>query len=339
MAFERFQSDKLKQQLMKCRLPALLIFIIFAGGVVDHAFKRTVVRPAEAVQSPEGPPRISVCQLKSDPVAYNHRLVEVTGFVTHGFENFHIFDPACDSWPDPWLEYGGTTASGTMYCCGVTTERSRPQPLVVEGITIDLVDDARLKEFDKLILSGPDSVVHATIVGRFFAGELITTEVRSFWGGYGHMGCCPLLAIQQIVSVDPRESNELDYGAEADQPNLDKECTGYEILNELFNRNLSIKAQERADLGQEEWAFSDPQLVATEGLAQLLKLSDPSTIELKQTRQRQGRIIYWWKPEGKTTRYMVVVSRPYLLSFYAKDPKRVAWVLIGAYETSCGGRR
>jgi len=66
MALERFQSDKLKLQLMKCRLPALLILLLFAGVVVDHAFKRTVVRPAEVVQSPERPPRISVCQLKSD---------------------------------------------------------------------------------------------------------------------------------------------------------------------------------------------------------------------------------------------------------------------------------
>jgi len=32
---------------------------------------------------------------------------------------------------------------------------------------------------------------------------------------------------------------------------------------------------------------------------------------------------------------MVVVSRPYLLSFYALDPKRVAWVVIAAYESSC----
>jgi hypothetical protein len=33
---------------------------------------------------------------------------------------------------------------------------------------------------------------------------------------------------------------------------------------------------------------------------------------------------------------MVVVSRPFLLSFYAKDPKRVAWVVIAAYDSSCG---
>lgn len=323
---------------MKCRLPAFLILLVFTGEAVMDHFKPAAVHPPEVVQSTGGPLKISLCQLKSDPPAYNHKLVELTGFVSHGFENFHIFDLACESWPNPWLEYGGTRASGTIYCCGATAKRSRPQSLVVEGITVDLVEDARLKEFDKLIRSGTGSVVHATIVGRFFAGELINTEVSSFWGGYGHMGCCPLLAIQQIVSVDPHESNELDYGVETDQPDLNKECTDYKILNEFSDHDLTVKAQERADLGQEEWAFNDPERVASEGLAQLLKLSDPSTIELKQTRQRQGRIIYWWKPKGKTVRYMVVVSRPYLLSFYAKDPKRVAWVLIGAYEASCGGR-
>jgi hypothetical protein len=33
--------------------------------------------------------------------------------------------------------------------------------------------------------------------------------------------------------------------------------------------------------------------------------------------------------------YMVVVSRPYLLAFYAHEPKRVAWVVAAAYVSSC----
>lgn len=35
---------------------------------------------------------------------------------------------------------------------------------------------------------------------------------------------------------------------------------------------------------------------------------------------------------------MVVVSRPYWLSYYAKDPKRVSWVVLAAYESGCGGQ-
>jgi hypothetical protein len=33
---------------------------------------------------------------------------------------------------------------------------------------------------------------------------------------------------------------------------------------------------------------------------------------------------------------MVAVSRPYWLSFYSTGPKRVAWVVTAAYESSCG---
>jgi hypothetical protein len=73
----------------------------------------------------EQPEKVTVCQLKNAPPAYNHKLIEVTAFVSHDFEDFTVFDPACPSWPDVWLEYGGTSKSGTMYCCGVTDDRLR----------------------------------------------------------------------------------------------------------------------------------------------------------------------------------------------------------------------
>ena len=47
----------------------------------------------------EQPAAVTICQLKSDPAAYNHKLVEVTGFVSHAFEDFTVFDPTCPSWP------------------------------------------------------------------------------------------------------------------------------------------------------------------------------------------------------------------------------------------------
>src|SRR6185503_18745503 len=165
---------------MKYRvLEFVLLLLLAAGTAMDHhGLKRPVVHPPAAVQSNEdGPLKISVCKLRSDPKAYNHKLIEVTGFVSHGFEDFTLFDPACESWPEVWLEYGGTAKSGTMYCCSVTAERTRPQSLVVEGISVELVQDDRFKQFDKLIWSGRDSIVHATIAGRFFSGEQVNNEV------------------------------------------------------------------------------------------------------------------------------------------------------------------
>jgi hypothetical protein len=34
-------------------------------------------------------------------------------------------------------------------------------------------------------------------------------------------------------------------------------------------------------------------------------------------------------------RAMIVVSRPYWLTFYAKDARKAAWVVVAAYESSC----
>ena len=150
------------------------------------------------------------------------------------------------------------------------------------------------------------------------------------------MGCCSLLAVQQIVSVDAPTSKELDYRAWPDQPEMEFESCGYKYLTELFRSGVLIKVQEEADREQAEWRFNDPKRVATEDLATLLKIRNRSTIQLTQTSQAQGRFIYHWWPKGKTKSYMVVVSRPYMLSFYARNPERVAWVVVAAYEKFCG---
>lgn len=278
--------------------------------------------------------KVTVCQLKENPAAYNHKLVELTAFISHGFEDFTIYDPACLSWPDVWLEYGGTTASDTMYCCGVTPSRQRSKPLVIDNIQVDLVADQRLKEFKSLLNNLPDTVMRTTVVGRFFAGEKIERRGGGErWGGFGHMGCCTLLAIQQVLSVDPHTSRLLDYRATADPRGLEKyDCYGE--LTEIDPTADLIKAQERADRGDEVWAFSDPKRVGANGLARLLNI-DEKSVRLRLTGRGQGRFVYEWQPKKNANMYMIVVSQPYILKFFAKDPNRVAWVLRTAYSAGC----
>lgn len=285
--------------------------------------------------------RVNACQLKNDPKTYNHKLVEVTAFVSHDFEDFSVFDPTCPSWPEVWLEYGGTAKSGTMYCCGVTADRHRPKELVVENMAIPLVKNHQFREFDKLI-QPPfkskrfGSLVHATLVGRFFAGRETHYPTGTYWGGYGHMGCCSLLAIQEVKSVDPEDRSDLDYGASADQPDIEKTGCGFRGLTPLEPAAQILARQRAADVSQESWMFDDPQLVASNALAGFAKVQGASIVGIKQKRKGQGRVVYDWKPTGKAAEtYMVVVSRPYWLSFFAHDPTRVAWVVIAAYVSSC----
>jgi hypothetical protein len=313
----------------------LLKLIIFSAVVIIGCYTST--SPTSESRQKEGaePEKITLCQLTKNRAAYNHKLIQVTGFVSHGFEDFTLFDPGCSSRLDVWLEYGGTEASGTMYCCGVTAVRSRPKQLVVEHIPIRLIDDTRFREFDKLLQRRPDSVVHATIIGRFFSGQQTQYANGLSWGGYGHMGCCSLLAIEQVVSVDPHDREDLDYGASPDQPQFNGAGCWSKDLYSDWSGSESIQSQKRADEGERDWSFDDPRRVAAGELARITKLEEKSLTGMKETRREPGRIVYQWHPKARHSNYMIVVSRPYLLSFYAKDPKKVAWVVTAGYEYGC----
>jgi len=283
------------------------------------------------------PEKVTLCQLEGDPAAFNHHLVEITAFASRGFEDFTLFDPTCSSPRAVWLEYGGTVDSGAMDCCGAGNGRKRPTELAVENIPIPLVDDEVFQQFDQGIEHPPDATAHATFVGRFFSGRPDGAGAASE-RGYGHMGCCSLLAIQQIVAVDPETRTDLDYRSSADEPKIENKA-GCGVRDLLFKhmRGELIDAQRHAEAGEPPFAFDDPDRVGAGSLAALLQVDAGSITHFKRTHEAQGRVSYEWRSRGDTPNsYMVVVSKPYWLSFYAKDPKKVAWVVIAAYESSCG---
>lgn len=150
----------------------------------------------------EEPLKVTLCDLKKDPAAYNHKLVQVTGMVSHGFENFTLADAVCADWPSIWVEYGGRRNSGTIYCCGISAARKRAKPLTIEKISLSLVTDQQFRKFDQIIQRRSDTTARATLIGRFFSGKKGAVGPED-WGGFGHMGCCSLFVIQQVVSVEP----------------------------------------------------------------------------------------------------------------------------------------
>lgn len=299
-----------------CRLVAVIIGLVCSSAVLRC----------------QEPLKATPCELKRNPANYNHKLVEVTGFVSHGFEDFGLFDPSCPSWPYVWLEYGGTNKSGTMYCCGASADRSRPKDLVVEGVAVPLTADESFSAFDKLVVTERDTVIHATLVGRFFAGK--ETKFPEF-RGYGHMGCCSLLAIQEVVSVAPHDQEDLDYRSSADRPDVDKVGCGYQFLSLPWTYGDWVKAQHAADVQDNPSAFHSPREVAVAAFMRLAKVDERTAAKLNETKHLQGRVIYELKTNRPKTTYMVVVSKPYVLSFYARDPQKVAWVVIGAYKSGC----
>ena len=293
---------------------------------------------APVVALAEEPEKVAVCALKADPAAYNHRLIEVTGFVSHGFEDFSLFDPECLPWMGVWLEYGGTVKSGTMYCCGPTAGRSRRKPLIVEKIPIPLVRDDTFERFDNLIQRHRSVVLHATLVGRFFAGQRVAGENGQSWEGYGHMGCCSLLAVQQVRVVNPVNRNDVDYDPYPHQPKIDGVGCWVRELTDLLAMDKWITAQREAE-DRRPWSFDDPHRVAIEALARFAGTTAAAGVRPKESHPAQGRIVYEWAAMAGGSTYTVVVSRPDLVSYYANDPARIAWIAVAVYESSCEPRQ
>jgi hypothetical protein len=146
---------------------------------------------------------VNLCELSKAPGNFNHKLIKVTGVVSQGFEDFTLSDAACHSKQNIWLDYGGTQKSGTMYCCGVSATRTRPQPLIVEGIPTRINFDRQFRQFDEQIHRGERP--RATLIGRFFSGKETTMPGGVFWVGFGHFGFYSLLVIQDVLASQTPE--------------------------------------------------------------------------------------------------------------------------------------
>lgn len=202
---------------------------------------------------------VSLCDVTANPPAYDGKQVEITAFVTNGWENTTLFDPRCEA--RIWVEYDE----------GVRRRRA--------------------------------ALLHATLRGRFDLG-----------GRARHLGQWSVFHVSEIVSVDPHDVRGVDYDTETPVPEADCFKTKFPARSDLLNE------QRAADDGSRAWAFDDPLRVASERVP---------GVKLRRTHRRRGRQTF----EGAGR--VVIVSRPYWLSFFAANRKRVAWVVLAVHETGC----
>ncbi|HEX5235410.1 MAG TPA: hypothetical protein VFW25_08775 [Silvibacterium sp.] len=184
-----------------------LIWITAIGLMIGFA-----AVPSQA-QTPDVPIQVSLCEIKAHPEKYLEKLVEFTAVASHGFEDSMVEDSRC-TWrngsPEVWMEYGGRRSTDTMYCCGFSPKPTRDKALIIDGIPLSLVDDEKFQEFDARLHpkhSKPQrasNTVKATLRGRIFGRYegIDGTQESPAWSGYGHMGCCMLFVVTQVMSVD-----------------------------------------------------------------------------------------------------------------------------------------
>lgn len=313
-----------------------VLFLVLLQSSLRPAFCQT---PKPPVESSIEPRNVSYCDLAKDPAAHNHELVRLNAFVTHGFENFILADPSCVSPPhfSIWVMFGVKAESSTVYCCpGEGGRTSRSKPLEVEGMQIPLIADRVFQQFTDLLKKEPDTTVRLSVLGRFFSGEKETFNDSAFWRGYGHLGCCSLFVIQEIKKFEPHTRSDVDYSSDAGW----YEPEGCEVQSLRYIRYISmqdfdetarqaIQEQADADIGTRTWGFNDPERVALESLKPFYKDRIPVLSVVKTTAARK---VFLWKLDKNSV--VVVVTRPYWLSFYSKSAA-VAWVTTTIKEAEC----
>jgi hypothetical protein len=282
----------------------------------------------------EKPLVVNVCDLKKDPGAYNQKLILVQGKISHEFESFTLNDDRCPDFSDtPWLMYGGDGPNDITYCCGVST--GSKEKVNIEGIDVPLKKDPVSERFIRLLNSyridkkvkviyfetNPSFSVTATLIGRFYAGKKIGILGR----GYGHMGCCTLLAIQQILSIDKVVSNIKPGEASCYTEGWNEGGGDVKMLASKLN-----ELHENDEL----WRKKDARRVASEVLNSYLKGSNPS-LEFRGCKRKhlaysdkkddQYLTTCWWNSKPSDF-YSVEVMKYYFLKNPSNSWNDISWM-------------
>jgi hypothetical protein len=311
-------------------LPIMLTVNSECSSVLFSLLFAVAAAPMAAQSHPEPPQKVTVCELLNHRKEWNHKLVQVTGFASHGFEDSGFTDPTCVGGDfGLWMEYGGKLRTGTMSTVS-TWNRTSDRPMAVEGIKVPLADDAMFHRFDDFLHQAPSRVVHSTVLARFFAGTLQDTGSGKRWGGYGHLWCCSLLVIQRVVDVDDRLRPDLDYSNSPEQP----DTYPHKDLWAASTPAQNLRDLHRAEYDSGEYAFTDRERVAREAIAPYAPAPRVNPESLVMTRKSGNayRAVYMAAAQDSQRQFMIVVNRPYWLSYSAKDPNRVPWVVLAAYE-------
>lgn len=163
------------------------------------------------------PLKVKLCDLVREPEKYTRQWVEVTGTVDLAFEDFSLRTGDCgEKHRGIWLAYGGDEPTPTT--SSVNDRARKPGTVLkVEGIPVPLQRNTALQLFlDRLSAQRqrtPDGFhcdkscrlydVTATFVGLFMAAP---EDLPNTLSGYGHFGCCHLLAIRRVVAVDAKRT-------------------------------------------------------------------------------------------------------------------------------------
>jgi len=283
-------------------------------------------------KSPRSEPKdVTLCELAALPQQFHQGRIRITALVSFEFEHFALADPGCEfpkgSDFQAWVAFGGDVPSGAIYCCPGEGVSGQP-PAPSKNAAIPLVDDRATRNFRALLAKEGDTIVRASLVGTL----LVKPDDRSPLGtmsGYGHMGCCSLFVIEQVVRFDDHNRKDLDYSSTAGGYE-GRSCRNGSIDSErVWDWPKAIQLQQEADAGARRWTFDSPERVALE--AARAKYGQAVT-DLIRVKTIPGRQVFEWRHDRWWT--TVVVSRPSWVSYFAKT-KEVARMTTAINTATC----
>lgn len=250
-------------------------------------------------QSPVG-----VCSLRESPWQFHTKQVVVEGFVFSGFESFTLQDPACRAELGIWLEYSKSA----------------------------LISNEPWRRLQQLIRRHSTVMVKARMRGRFLAGA--NGQLK----GYGHLGCCSLFAVEEVLAVDDEQSEEWDYaaGPRGAAPMSQKSGCRFRESLRVWNWGAKMLAEQRAaEQAGVSWVYTDPERVAQRALEQLVPAPRGGGFVLDYS--GPGRREYSWRAArgGSNRTIRLVLSKPRWLSYFARDARRGPWMLVNAWAEDC----
>ncbi len=293
---------------------------------------------APLIAAQERPFDTTPCGLLLHPDKYEEGLVSVEGLLIVGPDEFTLHDANCgDANGRIWLQFGGGVASPGQ---SNPSRGTSGRPRTVEGLELPLTRDRDFDTMQELLRtaqkSGKTKMLRATLIGKYFPGKPTKTlSGEAMRSGYGRMGCCSLLVIEEVAKVASELEEPVDFSpvSAVSSRSLVRGCTVSQVQLPPQEDEDQL---ERTSLEEEYQYLHDPKKVAARAIAVQESLEADAVEKHVQADSTSASLAsYTWNSADGSTSYRIVVNKPYWLLKTAAKGDVVIWAPKQMTRTKC----